>query len=97
MRKKNIFCILKITEDFRTDPHANPDPLVSGTVPRIRIRTKMSWIRNTDLSEGCLREEQNYVTCARFTVHVILSWESITAYKKHKYKKTGISRLVSSY
>jgi hypothetical protein len=27
------------------DPH--PDPLVRGMNPRIRIHTKMSWIRNT--------------------------------------------------
>jgi hypothetical protein len=35
-----FFCILKVTEDFVTDP----DPLVRGTDPKIRIRTKMSWI-----------------------------------------------------
>jgi hypothetical protein len=33
------------------DPDPNPDPLVRGTDPRIRIQvhTKMSWIRNTDV------------------------------------------------
>jgi hypothetical protein len=41
--KNSIFCILK-DEDFGTDPH--PDPLVRGMDPRIRIRTKMSWIWN---------------------------------------------------
>jgi hypothetical protein len=45
MKKENqIFCTLKVTEDFGTDPH--PDPLVRGTDPgiriRIRIRIKMS-------------------------------------------------------
>jgi hypothetical protein len=32
------------------DPNPDPDPLVRGMDPRIRIRihTKMSWIRNTD-------------------------------------------------
>jgi hypothetical protein len=32
------------------DPDPNPDPLVRGMDPRIRIqiRTKISWIRNTD-------------------------------------------------
>ncbi len=51
---KNIFFgILKVTEDFGTDPHLHPDPdpLVRDTDPRIRIRirirTKMSQIRNT--------------------------------------------------
>jgi hypothetical protein len=29
------------------DPDQNPDPLVRGMDPRIRIHTKMSWIRNT--------------------------------------------------
>ncbi len=44
-----IFCILKVTEDFSTDPH--PHSLVRGTYPRIRIcnriRNKMSRIQNT--------------------------------------------------
>jgi hypothetical protein len=30
-----------------TNPDTNPDPLVRGMDPRIRIHTKMSWIRNT--------------------------------------------------
>jgi hypothetical protein len=30
-----FFCILKVTEDFGSDP----DPLVGDTDPRIRIRT----------------------------------------------------------
>ncbi len=29
------------------DPNPDPDPLVRGMDPRIRIHTKMSWIRNT--------------------------------------------------
>ncbi len=29
------------------DPNPDPDPLVRGMDPRIRIRPKMSWIRNT--------------------------------------------------
>jgi hypothetical protein len=40
--KKDIFCILKITEGFGADP----DPLVRGTDLMIRIPTKMSRIRN---------------------------------------------------
>ncbi len=38
MKKKRLFCILKVTEDFGTDPDPHPDPLVRGTDPRIRIR-----------------------------------------------------------
>ncbi len=40
-----IFCSLKVTEDFGTDPHPHLDPLVRGTDPRIGIRTNMSRIR----------------------------------------------------
>jgi hypothetical protein len=32
----------------KQDPEADPDPLVRDTDPCIRIRTKMSRIRNTD-------------------------------------------------
>ncbi len=53
--KKNLFFlnylfvgILKVNDP---DPHPDPDPLVRGMDPliqiRIRIHTKMSWIRNT--------------------------------------------------
>jgi hypothetical protein len=40
---KYFFCILKVTEDSY--------PLVKGTDPRIRIRTKMSRIPNTAFQE----------------------------------------------
>ena len=43
---KNFFCILKVPDDFGTDPDPDPNPLVGGTDPGIRIRTKMSRIRN---------------------------------------------------
>ena len=46
--KKRFLCIFKVTEDFGTDPH--PDLLVRGRVPRIRILTNMSRIRNTALN-----------------------------------------------
>jgi hypothetical protein len=58
--KKNvkIFCfILKINEKKESDP----DPLVRGADPGIRIRTKMSRIPNTDtftsflLDDGSIR------------------------------------------
>jgi hypothetical protein len=47
--KKLIFCNLKVTEDFGTDP----DPLVRGTDPsiRIRIRTKMFRVRNNEANQ----------------------------------------------
>jgi hypothetical protein len=32
----------------KQDPNPDPDPLVRGMDPRIRIHSKMSWIRNTD-------------------------------------------------
>jgi hypothetical protein len=49
--KKNSFFagILKVNDENSRiriqDP--DPDPLVRGMDPRIRIHTKMSWIRNT--------------------------------------------------
>jgi hypothetical protein len=43
---------LKVNDENRRiriqDPDPNPNPLVRGMDPRIRIHTKMSWIRNTD-------------------------------------------------
>jgi hypothetical protein len=54
---KNCFLIgiLKVNDEKSRiriqdpDPNPNPDPLVRGMDPRIRIRihSKMSWIRNT--------------------------------------------------
>ncbi len=35
-------------KNLQQDPDPNPDPLVRGMDPRIRIHSKMSWIRNTD-------------------------------------------------
>jgi hypothetical protein len=54
--KKLAFAgILKVSDENSSiriqdpDPNPDPDPLVRGIYPRIRIRihTKMSWIRNT--------------------------------------------------
>jgi hypothetical protein len=46
-----FFCILKVTEGFLYGSNSvsgsSLDPLVRGTDPRIRMRTKMSRIRNT--------------------------------------------------
>ncbi len=33
MKKIDLFCILKVTEVFDTDPHSHLDPLVRGTDP----------------------------------------------------------------
>jgi hypothetical protein len=52
---KNYFFagILKVNDEnsririLDSDPDRNPDPLVRGMDPRIRIHPKMSWIRNT--------------------------------------------------
>jgi hypothetical protein len=52
-KNKNLFFvgILKVNdENSRSrilDPDPNPDPSVRGMDSRIRIYTKMSWIRNT--------------------------------------------------
>jgi hypothetical protein len=41
MKKIDFYCILKATEDFGTDP----DPLVRGAGPRIRIRIRTNMSR----------------------------------------------------
>jgi hypothetical protein len=53
-RKTQFFVvILKVNNEniwiriLDPDPDPNPDPLIRGTDPRIRIHTKMPWIRNT--------------------------------------------------
>jgi hypothetical protein len=50
--KKLFFAsILKVNDENNRiliqDPDLDPDPLVRGIDSRIRIHTKMSWIRNT--------------------------------------------------
>ena len=44
--------ILKVNDELSRiripDPSPDPDSLVRGMDPRIRINPKMSWIRNTD-------------------------------------------------
>jgi hypothetical protein len=53
---KLVFLALKVNDENSRirieDPDPDPDPLVRGMDPRTRIRihTKMSWIRNTVLS-----------------------------------------------
>jgi hypothetical protein len=54
-KKNNFFRHLKVTEERsrirRLDRDSKPDPLVKRTDPRIRIRTKMSWIPYTAKKE----------------------------------------------
>jgi hypothetical protein len=66
MQKIGFLGILKVTEDFCTDPHLHPDPrpdqLIIGTDPWIRnririqirtcIRTQMLRIQNTPQNNG---------------------------------------------
>jgi hypothetical protein len=58
---KKMYFLHPVTEDFDTDLF--PDPLLRGTDPmiwiRIRIRTKMSRIRNTDLETTMQPKENN--------------------------------------
>ncbi len=65
---------MKIAE---SDP--DPDPLVGGMDPRIRIHTKMSWIRNTA-----------YITCIKYLLNRGLSpsvsqWISPLIYLNQPY------------
>jgi hypothetical protein len=36
-------------QDLEPEPHPDPDLLGKGTDPRVKLRTKMSSIRNTDV------------------------------------------------
>ncbi len=47
LEKKIFICILKVTYKKEEDPEQDPDPLVRGTDPPIRISTKKVGIRNT--------------------------------------------------
>jgi hypothetical protein len=46
---------LKINDDNSRIRIQDPDPLVRGMDPRIRIHPKMSWIRNTEKNDEDLR------------------------------------------
>jgi hypothetical protein len=46
-KKVNFFSLLKVTEESDLELDPDPDPLVRGMGPRIRIHTKMSRIPNT--------------------------------------------------
>jgi hypothetical protein len=55
LNKTSFFHILRVSDENNRiriqDPDPNLDPLVRGMDPRIQIRihTKMSWIRNTEV------------------------------------------------
>jgi hypothetical protein len=56
----------KILEGHLPEPDPQPDLLVKGSDPRIRIRTKMSRIRNTDSLPNSLYKEKykkNITSC----------------------------------
>jgi len=62
----------------------NPDPLVIGTDPRIRIRTKMSWIPNNDacvliLLQLTLCDKELWVKCGIFCTSGAHSFNSFLA------------------
>ncbi len=44
---KKISFLLASWRSMKKYKDPNPDPFVRGMDPRIRIHTKMSWIRNT--------------------------------------------------
>jgi hypothetical protein len=52
-KHKNIFLVFgwhfEGQQQEKQDPDPNPDPLVRSMDLRIRIHTKMSWIRNSEL------------------------------------------------
>ncbi len=57
--RKNFFWRLQGQRRKLKDPDPYPDWLVRGMDPRIRIRTKISWIRNTTLKQAVMR----YLCC----------------------------------
>jgi hypothetical protein len=75
---------LKVNDENRRirsqdpDPNLDPDPLVRGMDPRIRIRIhpKMSWIRNTGRSNG----------------KKLLKWPKTSDKKEEKNEVTSVSR-----
>ncbi len=46
---KNLVFCWRLEGQWRKQQDPDPDPLVRGMDPRVRIHTKMSWIRNTGL------------------------------------------------
>jgi hypothetical protein len=62
--------------DPHPDPDLNPDPLVRGMDPRIRIRlhTKMSWIRNTGQSSDARADREHTSLQERSGPYLLVTW-----------------------
>jgi hypothetical protein len=53
---------------------ANPDPLVRGMDPRIRIPTKMSWIRNTGQTSDARAHREHTSLQERSGPYLLVTW-----------------------
>ncbi len=62
MLKISFAGILTVSDENSTIRIQDPDPLVRGIYPRIRIHPKMAWIRNTAREEVCLMGA--YICCS---------------------------------
>jgi hypothetical protein len=55
------------------DPAPDPNPLVKGTDPQIRIRTKMSWIRNI----GSGTAKGSFLAVTKIGPHIYFIFSSV--------------------
>jgi hypothetical protein len=64
-----FFCILKVSEDFGTDPLPDPDPLVRlrGTDTRTRIGTRLKGYQIIRLNTGI---NYGHSSCASVGTHI---------------------------
>ncbi len=71
-KKKLVFvCILKVNDQNSRIRILDPDTLVRGMDPRIRINTELSWIRNTSFETG--KSIARYGSCPPQTHYVPVS------------------------
>ncbi len=62
--QKNFFKIISfLSASWSSMMKIDPDPLVRGMDPRIRIHTKMSWIRNSGLGPYYAGVDYNLTLC----------------------------------
>ncbi len=84
---------MKVNDENSMIRDPNPVPLVRGMDPRIRIRihTKMSWIRNIalDISVFC-------ITAARVLYISLSSEKSIETHRRWSYSEIGVVHSTSS-
>jgi hypothetical protein len=75
MFKQKLFFvgILKVNDEKSRIRIQDPDPLVRGMDPRIRIRihSKMPWIRNTDFY-NTIQCNISFFSAGLYNVHVLL-------------------------